>query len=136
MQRSGTNHVFGAVVAMADPAFRDQDPQVKIRAGRIAGYLGCIPQVKNDWIPWIFSRLQHSIFQGEDVQGLVVAISTALGNLGNVVDYEFVSSTFKRLHVELPKVRLTQNVLADQCMCVYRSQVRLRYIQLCRCFDS
>lgn len=40
MQIHGVNSVFGAVVAMVDPAFKDPTAQVRIRAGRIAGYLG------------------------------------------------------------------------------------------------
>ena len=60
--------------------------------------------MKNDWIPWIFSRLQRDVFQGDDLQGCVVAISTALEGLGDKVDFEFVTTVFTRLNLELSKV--------------------------------
>ena len=65
---------------------------------------GCIESVKNDWIPWIFSRMQRDVFQGDDVQGCVVAIGTALEGLGDKVDFGFVNTVFTRLNMELSKV--------------------------------
>jgi hypothetical protein len=46
----------------------------------------------------------RDIFQGEDVQAVVVAIATVLRGIGEKVDFDFVNATFKRLNMELSKV--------------------------------